>query len=60
MALKLFAAALVLTISTSAMARKYHRGMPNGQGYNQTDTGFAIWNYAAFRYYHPRCTCCRR
>jgi hypothetical protein len=59
MVLKILAVGLALSVSTSAMARNHHhRGMLSGQGYNQTYTGFRIWDYAAYRYYHPKCGCC--
>jgi len=61
MILKILAAALALTISTSAMARKHHGGqrLP-GYGYTVSDKDFPVWDYAAYRYYHPKCRCCPR
>jgi hypothetical protein len=60
MVLKILAVGLAVTVSTSAMARKPHRETPNGQGYNQTYTGFPVWDYAAYRHYYRGCRCCRR
>jgi hypothetical protein len=57
MTLKLLTAALVLTMSTSAMARNNRtRGsiLP-GYGYQVSDKDFRRWDYVAYRYYHPNC-----
>ena len=57
MTLKLIAAALVLTMSTSAMARNNRaqgRILP-GYGYNLSDKDFARWDHVAYRFYHPNC-----
>jgi hypothetical protein len=61
MTLKLLAAALVLTKSTSAMARnnRAHGHILPGYGYLLSDKDFAIWDYAAYRYHHPNCRFCR-
>jgi len=57
MTLKLLAAALVLTMSTSAMARntRAHGRILPGYGYSLSDKDFARWGYAAYRYYGPNC-----
>jgi hypothetical protein len=59
MTLKLLAAALVLTMSTSAMARnnRAHGRILPGWGYELSGKDLAIWNYVAYRYYHPHCRC---
>jgi len=59
--LKLLAAALVLTIHTSALARnnRANSGILPGYGYLLTENDFAIWDYAAYRRYHPNCRFCR-
>ena len=55
MTLKLLAAALVLTMSTSAMARNHRAGILPGYGYSLSDRDFVRWDYLAYRYYHPKC-----
>ena len=57
MTLKLLAAALVLTLSTSAIARnnRAHGRILPGYGYNLSDKDFGRWDYVAYRYYHPSC-----
>ena len=61
MILRLLAAALVLITSTSAMARnnRANSGILPGYGYLLDDKDFAIWDYAAYRDYHPDCRCGR-
>ena len=45
------AAALALTIGTSAIAREHQRGQSHpGYGYTVSDRNFPIWDYAAYRY----------
>jgi len=60
MTLKLLATALVLTMSTSAMARntRAHGRILPGYGYDLSDKDFRKWDYVAYRYYHPNCRCC--
>ena len=56
MTLKLLAAALVLSMSTSAMARNNREhGILPGYGYSLSDKDFGRWDYVAYRYYHPNC-----
>ena len=57
MTLRLLTAALVLAMSTSAMARnnRAHGRILPGYGYNLSDKDFGRWNYVAYRYYHPNC-----
>ncbi len=57
MTLKLLAAMLILSVSTSAMARnnRTHGGILPGYGYNLSDKVFRKWDYVAYRYYHPTC-----
>jgi len=56
MTLKLLAAALVLSMSTSAMARnnRAHSGILPGYGYDLSDKDFTRWTYVPYRYYYPR------